>query len=195
MAAAFSLYPTTHGRPDGGGRRRRDHAAQVDLVRAQAGRRHGVARPGLKFGVLPHGGARCLAGSERCSSLRRAAADAAVASPAQDGARWTRSPPPPWPAAPRRRQHRGADPGRRPFSSRRRPGIPSAAVRSAPGRPRPPPCARRTAAPVRRHPSPAASRQTRAGWRTRRRRDAPANPTGGCSPQSTRRSAAMPGHP
>ena len=36
------------GRPDGGGRRRRHHAAEVDLVRAQARRRHGQSRAGLR---------------------------------------------------------------------------------------------------------------------------------------------------
>ena len=35
-------------RPDGGGRCRRHHAAEVDLVRAQARRRHGQSRAGLK---------------------------------------------------------------------------------------------------------------------------------------------------
>ena len=47
MAVAFALYPTSHGRPDGRGRRRRHHAAQVHLVRAQARRRHGEPRAGL----------------------------------------------------------------------------------------------------------------------------------------------------
>ncbi len=44
MKVAFSLFATTLGGADGGGRRQRSHAAQVHLVRTQAGRRPGIAR-------------------------------------------------------------------------------------------------------------------------------------------------------
>ena len=44
MAVAFALYPTSHGGPDGGGRRGRGDAAQIHLVRAQARRRPRFAR-------------------------------------------------------------------------------------------------------------------------------------------------------
>ena len=47
MAVAFALYPDPDGRPDGGGRCRRNHAAEVDLVRTKARRRHGEPRAGL----------------------------------------------------------------------------------------------------------------------------------------------------
>ena len=40
-------------RPDGGGRCRRHHAAEVDLVRAQARRRHGQSRAGLRKSPSP----------------------------------------------------------------------------------------------------------------------------------------------
>ena len=41
--------PDADERPDGGRRRRQDHAAEIDLVRAQARRRHGEPRAGLIF--------------------------------------------------------------------------------------------------------------------------------------------------
>ena len=47
-AIAFALYPTQMSRPHGGRRRRRDHAAEVDMVRAQARRRHGEPHAGLR---------------------------------------------------------------------------------------------------------------------------------------------------
>ena len=50
-AAAFALYPDDGRRPDGDRRRRRHHAAQVHLVRAQAARRPADARDS----VIPDG--------------------------------------------------------------------------------------------------------------------------------------------
>ena len=47
MAVAFALYPTADERPHGGRRRRRDHAAEIDLVRTEARRRHGQSHAGL----------------------------------------------------------------------------------------------------------------------------------------------------
>src|SRR5262249_39347351 len=38
--------PDANGRPDGGGGRRRNHAAEIHLVRAEARRRHGHSRAG-----------------------------------------------------------------------------------------------------------------------------------------------------
>ena len=43
-AVAFSMYPGERGRPDDDCRRRRHHAAEVHVVRAQAARRPAVAR-------------------------------------------------------------------------------------------------------------------------------------------------------
>ena len=46
----FRALPDANGRSDGGGGCRRDHAAEVNLVRAEAGRRHGQPRAGLTHG-------------------------------------------------------------------------------------------------------------------------------------------------
>ena len=48
MAVGLRALSDADGRPDGGGRRRRDHAAEIDLVRAEARRRHGQPRAGLR---------------------------------------------------------------------------------------------------------------------------------------------------
>ena len=53
MAVAFALYPTQMtdlmAVADAG----RHHAAEIDLVRAQARRRHGQSRAGLSGGAIP----------------------------------------------------------------------------------------------------------------------------------------------
>ena len=47
MTAGLRGIPHVHGRHDGGRRSRQDHADEIDVVRAQAGGRAGLARAGL----------------------------------------------------------------------------------------------------------------------------------------------------
>ena len=94
MAVAFALYPDADGRPDGGGRCRRHHAAEVDLVRAEACRRDGQPRAGLTDDRRRRQSKKKDDGAQSPSVLRHLSSVVATAGPAPRTASRHRRPPP-----------------------------------------------------------------------------------------------------